>query len=72
MEVKIALFQKGLRATYKIHQIDNTTFNAVLRDFAGDNRPPDYIKFYKSEAGWRSAYEDGELIRELGLAVDNQ
>ena len=71
MEVKIALFQKGLRATYRIQQIDSITFNAILRDFTGDSRPPDYIKFYKSESGWRSAYNDWELIRELGSAIEN-
>ena len=70
MNVKIALFQKGLMATYFIDKMDELTFNARLRAYSGDNKPPVYIKFYKTEQGWRSEFEDAELIRELGAAVD--
>ncbi len=70
MQIKIALFQKGLMATYHIDRVDEITFNARLRAYTGDSKPPDYIKMYKTEAGWRSAFEDAELIRELGAAVD--
>jgi hypothetical protein len=70
MDVKIALFHKGLMATYKIDQVDTATYNARLKTFSGDAPPPSYIKFYKTEVGWRSAFEDAELIRELGAAVE--
>jgi hypothetical protein len=70
MNVKIALFHKGLLATYHIDKVDEITFNAVLRDYSGEPKPPAYIKFYRTALGWRSAFEDAELIRELGAAVD--
>lgn len=69
MDVKIDLFHKGLQATYKIDQVDGLTYNARLRDYSGE-KPPAYIKFYKTDLGWHSAFEDNELIRELGLAVE--
>jgi len=71
MDVKIALFQKGLMATYHIDKVDRITYNALLRTYSGETPPPSYIKFYKTEDGWRSAFEDEELIRELGLAVED-
>ena len=70
MDVKIALFHKGLLVTYKIDQVDLITFNARLKDYIGDSKPPEYIKFFKSENGWRSAFDDAELIRELGAAIE--
>jgi hypothetical protein len=69
MNVKIALFQKGLMATYQIDRIDEITVNAKLRSFSGDSKPPAFIKLYKTDNGWRSAFEDAELIRELGEAI---
>ena len=71
MNVKIALFHKGLMATYMIDRVDPLTYNARLKDYSGEAPPPPtYIKFYKTELGWRSAFEDAELIRELGTAVE--
>jgi hypothetical protein len=70
MDIKIALFEKGLLATYAIDKVDSTTFNARLRAFTGEIKPPSYIKFQRTPFGWRSALEDMELIRELGEAVD--
>ena len=69
MNVKIALFEKGLLATYSVNKIDEITFNARLREFSGIKKPPAFIKFYKTETGWGSAFEDAALIRELGEAV---
>ncbi len=71
MDVKIALFHKGLLATYKVDRVDTVTYNARLRDYSGEAAPPRYIKFYKTELGWRSAFEDAELIRELGAAIED-
>jgi hypothetical protein len=71
MDIKIALFEKGLLATYAIDKVDSTTFNARLRAFTGENKPPSFIKFHRTVFGWRSALEDMELIRELGAAVDS-
>ncbi|HWJ92825.1 MAG TPA: hypothetical protein VNR87_17035 [Flavisolibacter sp.] len=70
MDIKIALFEKGLLATYAIDRMDGTTFNARLKAFTGESKPPSYIKFQRTPSGWRSAFEDRELIRELGAAVD--
>ena len=70
MEITIALFHKGLYATFQIDKIDPVTFNARLKAYTGD-KPPSFIKFYRTELGWRSAFEDVELIRELGMGVDN-
>jgi hypothetical protein len=69
MNVKIALFEKGLVATYNVVRVDNITFNARLKAYSG-SKPPSYIKFYKTELGWGSAFEDADLIGELGSAVD--
>jgi hypothetical protein len=69
MTVKIALFQKGLMATYHIDRIDDITVNARLRSFSGDSKPPAFIKLFKTDLGWRSAFDDAELIRELGDAI---
>jgi len=71
MDIKIALFEKGLLATYAIDKVDSTTFNATLRAFTGELKPPSYIKLHRTALGWRSALEDSELIRELGAAVDS-
>jgi hypothetical protein len=71
MEVKIALFQKGLMATYKVEQENSRTFNIRLKEFAGDSKPPLYLKLHKTELGWRSAFEDHELVREVGAAIDD-
>ena len=70
MEIKIALFHKGIMATYIIDKIDANIFHARLKEFAGD-KPPLFIKFIKTELGWKSAFTDAELIRELGSAIDN-
>ena len=70
MNVKIVLSRKGLLATYHIDQVDNITFNARLREFSGETKPPAYIKLYKTGFGWCSAFDDAEFIRELGAAVD--
>jgi hypothetical protein len=70
MEVKIALFQKGLMATYKVERQDHSTFAIRLKEFTGSSQPPLYIKLHKTDRGWNSAFEDGELIREIGFAID--
>jgi hypothetical protein len=70
MDIKIALFEKGLLATYAIHKVDSMTFNARLRAFTGEVKPPSYIKLHRVAFGWRSALDDKELIREIGAAVD--
>lgn len=71
MEIKIALFQQALMATYYVDKEDPSTFNLRLKNFSGVKTPPSYIKIYKTELGWRSAFEDAELIRELGIAIDS-
>lgn len=70
MNVKIAVSEKGLLATYSVDKIDETTFNARLQTFSG-KKPPAFIKFYKTESGWTSAFEDAALIGELGAAVES-
>jgi hypothetical protein len=70
MEVKIVLFQKGIMATYKVEIQENATFAIRLKEFSGSPQPPLYIKLHKTEKGWNSAFDDRELIREIGFAID--
>ena len=69
MEIQIQLLHKGINATYAIEQSDTITYNALLRDYSG-SKPPAFIRFYKTEMGWSSAFEESELISQLGKFVD--
>ena len=71
MNVKISVSEKGLLATYSVDKVDETTFNARLKTFSGNKKPPAFIKFYKTESGWSSAFEDAALIGELGAAIES-
>ena len=71
MNVKIAVSKNGLLATYSVDKIDETTFNARLKTFSGSKKPPAFIKFYRTESGWSSAFQDAALIGELGAAVES-
>ena len=72
MEIKVNDINTGFAATYTVEQEDPITYNIRLRNFDGEQKPPLYIKLYKTELGWRSAFEDADLIRELGLAIDEK
>jgi hypothetical protein len=70
MDVKIALFERGLMATFSVEQITITNFIIRLKSFDGEIKPPLYIKISRSDLGWTSAFEDNELVREIGMAID--
>ncbi len=70
MDVKIALFDRGMMATFSVEQIDTTTFTIRLKSFDGGIKPPLYIKLQKTDMGWSSALEDKELVKEIGMAID--
>ena len=70
MEVKIAIFHKGLLATYQIRQASQTTVYAFLIQNKGKANPPEFIRLSKENNGWISAYPDEELIRELTSALE--
>ena len=71
MDINVALSDKGLLATYSVEKEDMITYNIRLKDYSG-NQPPLYIKLYKTEMGWSSAFEDADLVRELGIAIDDK
>ena len=70
MDVKIALFNRGLMANFSVEQQDTATYTIRLKSFEGESQPPLYMKMYKTSQGWESAFDDKELIRELGLAIE--
>ena len=69
MEIKVTL-SKGHLATYLVEKEDIITYNIRLKAFSGENKPPLYMKMYKTELGWTSAFEDAELVKELGSAIE--
>lgn len=71
MEILIELPEKGIAATYITERDDSISFTARLKFFSGQ-RPPVFIRFYKTEMGWSSAFEDSEIIEALGRGVDTQ
>jgi hypothetical protein len=70
MDVKIALFERGLMATFNVEQINLTHFIIRLKSFDGERKPPVYFKICRSDLGWISAFDDNELVREVGLAIE--
>ena len=72
MEITVALPDKGPMATYLVEQEDNITYNVRLKAFTGHYKPPLYIKLYKTELGWTSAFESAGLIEKLGSAIEQQ
>jgi hypothetical protein len=71
MEVKIAIFHKGLLSTYIVRKADQTTAYAFLIQNEGKARPAEFIRLLKQDNKWISAYPDQELIRELTAAIES-
>ena len=71
MDLKITLFDKGNMATYAVEQIDENSFAIRLKSFHGENKPPLYIKLYKTGSGWESAFHNKSFINDVGLAIDS-
>ena len=70
MEVRIAIFHKGLLSTYLIRKADPETVFAFLVENKGKARPPEFIRLSKQGDGWESVYPDQELVRELAAVLD--
>lgn len=71
MEVKIAIFHKGLLSTYIVRKADQTTAYAFLVQNDGNTKPAEFIRLLKQENKWISTYPDEELVRELNVAIES-
>lgn len=71
MEVRIAIFHKGLLSTYEIRRTDDTTAYAYLIQNKGAMKPPEFIRLIKQQDQWTSAYPDAEIIKELESALES-
>jgi hypothetical protein len=71
MEVRIAIFQKGVFSTYMIRRINDTTAFAYLVQNKGSISTPEFIRLSKQKDQWTSAYPDAEIIKEFDSAIEN-
>jgi|GEM_PF-2686886 len=69
MEVKIAIFHKGLLSTYEVRRKDEKTAYAFLKENKGSETPASFIRLALEGKTWISSYPDPELTRELVLAL---
>lgn len=69
MDVNIALYN-GVKATYNVEQVDDTTYTIRLKNYTGDSKPPLFIRLYKTDKGWNSAFSDVDMIKDIGEAID--
>ena len=67
-ERRISLDLSRGSCTYLVQQIDSIAYTARLFQWKGE-KPPVYIRFYKTDMGWTSAFEEDELIQGLGAAL---
>jgi len=69
MQVQIELPATVQKAVYGIERPDAISFQARLISYEG-SMPPSFIRLYKTDMGWSSAFEDKELIAAIGRKID--
>jgi len=69
MQVQIELAATAQKAVYGFERPDAISYQARLVSYEGP-MPPSFIRLYKTDLGWSSAFEDKELITAIGKKID--